>query len=198
MRIRSLALSVTALAVLTPLAAGCSGDDGDSSSSGSSSDSSGDSSNAGATDEITSGTGDVAGGKKPSAMPPTCPFSAKKLDNTFGLELEETKKDSCIFEEPKGQQRISVTRDAAADNDSYAAEMKGYEEWENFTELDDVDGQAYVAWSDSELNIAIGYLDNGGAYRYQVSAITPDDAGADDAEDLAHQLIELTVSARKG
>ncbi|HWJ80725.1 MAG TPA: hypothetical protein VNS55_00705 [Nocardioides sp.] len=190
MRTRSLALSVTALALLFPLTA-CSGDDG---GDGGGSDSK---SSEQSTGEISSGTGEVAGGKKPATTPPTCPFTDKQLDKALGLDLRETK-TACIFEQPKGQQRISVTRDAAADNKSYAKEAKTFKEWDNFETLDDVDGQAYVAWSDDELNIAIGYLDNAGAYRYQVSAITPDDAGAADAVDLAEQLIELTVSARKG
>lgn len=187
---RSLALSVTALALMFPLAA-CSSDDG-----GGSGDSDSKSSEQ-STGEISSGTGDVAGPKKPDTMPPTCPFTDKQLDKALGLNLKETK-TACIFEQPKGQQRISVTRDIAADNKSYDTEAKTFEKWDNFQELDDVDGQAYVAWSDDELNIAIGYLDNAGAYRFQVSAITPDDAGADDAVDLAEQLIDLTVTARKG
>lgn len=191
MRKRSLALSVTALALMFPLAA-CSDDGGDS---GGGDDNA---SNAGSTGDIDSGTGKVAGPKKPDTMPPNCPFSAQQLDKALGLNLREAKKADCTFDQPKGQQRISVTRDAAADNKSYAKEAKTYQEWDNFEELDDVDGQAYVAWSDNELNIAIGYLDNAGAYRYQVSAITPDDAGADDAVDLAEQLVDLTVGSRKG
>ncbi|GAA3804308.1 hypothetical protein [Nocardioides panacisoli] len=187
MRSRSLALSVTALALLLPLSA-CGGDDksDDGTSSG---DSSG---------QIDSGTGDVAGPKTPDTRSPDCPFSDQQLSEALDLALKATKGQECSFEQPKKSGRISVTLDAAADNKSYDAESKTYQKMDNFQELDDVGGQAYVAWTDDELNIAVGYLDNAGAYRYQVSAITPDSAGVDDAVALAEQLIDLTVSSRKG
>lgn len=188
MRIRSLALSVTALALLSPLAA-CSGDDDPKSDS----DKSGDSSSNG------SGNGDdnVAGPKEPSLKVPDCPFTAKKLSKELDLEFKVNKKNDCVFEAEKGQERISVTLDRAADNETYDADLAIFEDsWDNVEELS-VDGKGYVAWSDDELNIAVGYLDNAGAYRFQISAVTPDAVGADDAVDLAEELIELTVSARK-
>jgi hypothetical protein len=177
-------MPVTALALLMPLSACGGGDD--------KADPKDDS-----TAQITSGTGEVAGGKTPDTLPPGCPFSEKQLDKTFDVALKTVKGQRCAFESPKGQARISVTLTIAADNESYDTESGSFKDWDNYKELDDVDGQGYVAWTDNELNITIGYLDNAGAYRYQVSGIAPDDAGADDAVDLAEKLIDLTVASRK-
>ena len=44
----------------------------------------------------------------------------------------------------------------------------------------DVDGEGYVAWSDDELNVIVGYRDNASAYAYTLTAITPELVEADD------------------
>lgn len=189
MRNRSLALSVAALALLSPLAAGCSGDDpkGDSDNADSTS-------SAGVGAEP--GEPGVPGPKDLSALPPDCPFTAKDLNELLGARFTLQRK-VCVFEATKGAKRISITREASADNASFDATRDDQKKSsQNFADLD-VPGQAFVAWTDDELNITVDYLDNAGEYRYQISAIVPDEVGMDGPEELAEKLIELTVSSRE-
>jgi hypothetical protein len=178
---RKLGLSLAALMFVSPFVVACSGDDDAGESEAGSSGG--------------SGAMGTAGPDEPSATAPDCPFTAEELSKALDLKL--TGKD-CAFtaERPEADPRISVTTDAAAENEGYARAAEDAEKsWPNFETLD-VSGQGFVAWTEDDLNIMVGYLDNAGEYRYQVSALKPEDGNADDAIDLAEQLIELTVESR--
>ncbi|NYJ00208.1 hypothetical protein HNR19_000906 [Nocardioides thalensis] len=181
MRTRLPALSLAALLVASPLLAACGGDD-----------------EGGGDDTVDGGEiGDptaIAGPDEPSDTDPNCPFGAKALVKATGLNF--LAKDNCTFVVKKGPARISVSQNAAADNETFEQTRKSYEDqYANYEELA-VDGYGYAAWSDDELNIQVGYLDNGGEYRYAISAVAPADAGAEDVPGLAEQLIALTVESR--
>ena len=96
----------------------------------------------------------------------------------------------------KKDARISVTLAPAVDNKSYEETRKSYEETADEFATLEVPGQAYAAWSEDELNITVGYLDNAGEYRFEVRALLPADAGAESVEDLAESLVALTVDKR--
>lgn len=187
MRTRLPALSLAALLVASPLLAACGGDD-----EGGGGDDTVDSALDGG--EIGDPTA-IAGPDEPSDADPDCPFGAKALVKATGLNF--LAKDNCVFVVKKGPARISISQNAAADNKSFEKTRASYEDsYANYEEVS-ADGYAYAAWSDDELNIQIGYLDNGGEYRYALSAVTPEDAGAEDVPALAEQLIGLTVDARE-
>ena len=176
--------------VASPLLAACGGDDGDGGEGGG-----GDDTVESALDggEIADPTA-IAGPDEPSDTDPDCPFGAKALVKATGLNF--LAKDNCVFVVKKGPARISVSQKAAADNKSFEKTRKTYEDqYANYEELS-VDGYGYAAWSDDELNVQVGYLDNGGEYRYAISAVAPADAGAEDVPEFAEQLIALTVDAR--
>ena len=179
------ALSLAALLLSSPLLAACGGDDDG--------DGGGDSDSAldgGAIEDPTA----TAGPDEPSDSDPDCPFGEKALVKETGLNF--LVKDNCVFVVKKGPARISIAQKAAADNETFEKTRQSFEEsWDHYEELS-VDGYGYVVWSDDELNISIGYLDNAGEYRYQVSAVAPEDTGAEDVPALAEQLIDLTVDAR--
>jgi len=186
MRSQKIGLSLAALMFVSPFAA-CSGDDDPDSGDGGSSAENG--TDGGDTDD-----GSIAGPEEPSNRRPDCPFTAKQLGKELGVALEGA---DCVFTPAKKSEplRISVTTDIAADNESYEQQLANTENWANVEELD-VDGEGFVAWTDDNLNIVVGYLDNAGAYVYNVSAADLEQLGAEDAVGLAEQLIGLTVEAR--
>lgn len=190
MRTRPLTLPLATLLLLgSPLLAACSGDDDKK-----------DSEKDGDPTETASGVGaepgepGVPGPKKPSTVAPSCPFGEKALNAELGTKFELAK-NSCVFTTKKGA-RISITLDAAAENKTYEKTRKTYEKTADEYAALEVPGQAYAAWTEDELNISIGYLDNAGEYRFQVSALPPDDAGSDSVEDLAGSLLTLVVAKR--
>lgn len=190
MRTRSLTLPLATLLLLgSPLLTACSGDDDKKDA-----EKDGDSSETEAGIGAKPGEPGVPGPKKPSERAPSCPFGEKALNGELGTKFELAK-DSCVFTTKKGA-RISVTLDAAVDNKTYEKIRKTTEKTaDEYTALE-VPGQAYAGWSEDELNITIGYLDNAGGYRFQVSALRPDDAGSDSVEDLAESLLDLVVKKR--
>ena len=192
MRTRPLTLSLATVLLLgSPLLAACSGDDKkDSEKDGGSSDSSDPTIGIGAKP----GEPGVPGPKKPNKNEPSCPFGEKALNAELGTKFELAR-NSCTFTTKKGA-RISLTLDAAAENKSYEKIRKTVEKDADEYAAIEVPGQAYAAWTEDELNITIGYLDNAGEYRFQVSALTPADAGSDSVEDLAERLVALTVAKR--
>ena len=186
MRTRLPALSLAALLVASPLLAACGGDD-----EGGGGDNTVDTALDGG--EIGDPTA-IAGPDEPADTDPDCPFGAKALANATGLNF--LAKDNCVFVVKKGPARISIAQVAAAGNKTFEKTRKTFEDkYANYEELS-VDGYGYAAWSDDELNISIGYLDNAGEYRYALSAVTPADAGVDDVPALAEALIDLTVDSR--
>ena len=191
MRTRPLTLPLATLLLLgSPLLAACSGDD----------DKSKDSEKDGDSGETVEGIGaqpgepGVPGPKKPGEFDPSCPFGEKALNAELGTKFELAK-NSCTFTTKKGA-RISLTLDPAAENKSYEKIRKTVEKDADEYAAIEVPGQAYAAWTEDELNITIGYLDNAGEYRFQVSALKPADAGADSVEDLAESLLALVVAKR--
>lgn len=193
MRTRPLTLSLaTALLLGSPLLAACSGDDDKKDS-----EKDGDSTSSGETEAgigAKPGEPGVPGPKKPSVVAPPCPFGEKALNDELGTKFKLTE-DSCTFTTKKGA-RISVTLDSAAKNKTYEKARKIYERTTDQYAALEVPGQAYAAWSEDELNISIGYLDNAGAYRFQVSALRPAEAGSESVEDLAEKMVTLTVDER--
>ena len=137
----------------------------------------------------------MPGPKKPSTVPPSCPFDAKAVNQELGTKFHLAK-NSCVFTTKKGA-RISITLDAAADNTTHDETREAIKSAaDGYADLQ-VPGQAYAAWTEDELNISIGYLDNAGEYRVQVSALRPDDVGSDSVEDFAERLVTLVVETRK-
>lgn len=191
MRKRSLTLPLATLVLLgSPLLAACSGDD----------DKDKDSEKDGNSGETAEGIGaepgepGVPGPKEPSELEPSCPFGEKALNAELGTKFE-LEKNSCTFTTKQGA-RISLTLDAAAENKTFQKTRKAIESTSDEFAALEVPGQAYAGWTEDELNITVGYLDNAGEYRFQLSAVVPDDVGADGAEDLAERLVALVVAKR--
>ena len=185
MRTRPLALPLATLLLLgSPLLAACSGDDDKK-----------DTENDAAGIGAEPGEPGVPGPEKPRNNAPSCPFDQKALNDELGTKFHLAKK-SCVFTTKKGA-RISITLDAAADNETYEEARGAIKDTaDEYTALE-VPGQAYAAWTEDELNISIGYLDNAGEYRFQVSALVPGDVGSDSVEDFAERLLTLVVATRK-
>ncbi|MEQ6902406.1 hypothetical protein [Nocardioides sp. YIM 152588] len=145
-------------------------------------------------DDASSGNG-FAGPSEPATILGACPFTEAELSDWLGVGTEA---DGCTFtavgDTPYS---VAVVTDAAVEVDAFEEDRSGAEEnWANFEEVDGVDGVAYVAWTDDELNTEVGYRDNAGVYRYTLTAITPDLVGSEDAAAMATDLIDLTVEKR--
>lgn len=187
---RPLALPLASLLLVgSPLLAACSGDDD-----------SGDGDGGNGSGEAVEGVGakpgeeGVPGPDEPNELPASCPFGEKALNEELGTQFE-LEKNSCVFASKDGA-RISVSLAPAVDNKTYEETRASYEETADQFATLEVPGQAYAAWSEDELNITVGYLDNAGEYRFEVRALLPTDAGAENVEDLAESLVSLTVDKR--
>ena len=127
-------------------------------------------------------------------MPGDCPLTAKQVGKWIG---EKVKAKKCAFVPADGAPRISIVPTAAADADAFAADRKTLEDsWQNSAGIDGVRGDAYVVWSDDELNTVVGYRDNASGYRMTLTALTPEDVAAKDVPAMATELIDLVVAKR--
>ncbi len=195
MRTRPMTLSLASLLLFSsPLLAACSGDDDKDKDKDKGSEQGTESGETAEGVGAEPGEPGVPGPKKPSQVAPSCPFGEKALNGELGTKFELAK-GSCTFTTKKGV-RISITLNAAAENKTFNKTRKAIEGTADESAALEVPGQAYAAWSEDELNITIGYLDNAGEYRFQVSALVPGDVGSDGAEDLAERLVALAVAKR--
>lgn len=137
---------------------------------------------------------DYAGPETPREIAGLCPLTAKQVGKWVG---EKVKGKRCTFAAADGVPTIAIVPTIAAETDEFASKRKEFEKaWSNSANIDGVRGDAYVVWSDDELNAIVGYRDNLSGYRMTVTALTPGEVSTDDVPGMAKELIDMVVAKR--